>query len=330
MIKPDALNFIEGNKDWLKFNQTVSDNTGIKYGKLWAENAARNKKRIRHEGWAAEKLLDKHADKTAVLLGASPAIMGQIGQLKELRGDKNFTFIGISSGLRNMLRNGVKPQYVMIADADPAMSRFWDGLDMKQTRDITLIANICTHPSMIAKWQGPVKFLALYTAIDDLDKQFRRDFPHINGCGAMFPALSSQFNIGSAFARLVLGCPVQIFTGLELGFPTKESPYYADRKDLKDKWDRFPHPDIYGGIYYTNYMLFALKLALEDFLGKISKAGWYFNATQAGIFGVSKRYGNTPWIWQFDLQTAIMQARAIMTTGQPVYVQEPLSNGGIQ
>jgi len=326
MKEPDALNFIEGNGDWLKFNQAVSDNTGIKYGSLWKENAAQNRKRVRHEGWAAEKLQDKHDGQTAVMLGASPAIKSQLGRLKELQKDKDFVLIGITSGLRNMLNNGIRPRYVMIADADPAMSRFWDGMDMKQTRNITLIANICTHPSMLAKWQGPIKFLAIYTAIDELDRQLRKDFGNINGCGAMFPALSSQYNIGAAVARLVLGCPVTIFTGLELGFPTKESPYYADRKDVKDKWDRFPHPDIFGGVYYTNYMLFALKLALEDFLGKISKAGWYFNATQAGIFGVSKRYRNTPWIWQFDLETAITQASAIMKTGQPVYA--PKKYGG--
>jgi hypothetical protein len=65
-------------------------------------------------------------------------------------------------------------------------------------------------------------------------------------------------------------------------------------------------------------MLFSLKIALEDYLGKLP--GWYLNCTEAGIFGISARYGNTPWIFQMTLKNGIAQARNIMRTGQPMYI----------
>jgi hypothetical protein len=66
-------------------------------------------------------------------------------------------------------------------------------------------------------------------------------------------------------------------------------------------------------------MLFSLKLALEDYLGRLP--GFYFNCTEAGIFGVSARYGNVPWIQQFNLSIGIAHARSIMRTGMPIYIQ---------
>jgi hypothetical protein len=69
-------------------------------------------------------------------------------------------------------------------------------------------------------------------------------------------------------------------------------------------------------------MFMSLKLMLEDFLGKLSGEGYFLNASEAGIFGVSNRYGNTPWIFQLRLPMAIAQARHIMRTGS--YMKEDL------
>lgn len=315
----DALNYIEQNQDWLKFNHAISDNTGARYKSLWLENARANVKRVLAGGWACSEYQGKYRGKIALLLGGSPAITKQFDRIRELQKDRDFVLIGITSNIRMLLANQIKPGFVMIADADPAMSRFWDGMDMEQTKGINLIANLCTHPTMLNKWKGNIKYLAIHTDVKELVKIMRKRYSPVNDCGALFPAVSSQYNVGAAFAFLVLGCRTLVFVGNELGFSDKEVPYYPDREDYKDKWVRSPHPDIYGNVAYTNYMLFSLKLALEDFLGKISGDGIFINATEAGIFGVSKRYGNTPWIQQMTLDWAMRQAKHIKMFGNPIY-----------
>jgi len=311
------IDFLGANKDWAGFLSTISQNTGNHYGQMWIDNAKSNKVRVNKCGWAAESLQDIHLGKTCVMLGASQAILKQIDRLKKLSEDPDFIFIGIASGLETLYKNDLKPKYMMIADADPAIDRFWENVDMGWTKGITLISNICVHPKLLKLWQGDIKYLAVFTSIEELDKKLKKLYRPINGIGEYFPALCSQYNTGAALAYLMLGCRIIIFVGNELSFPTEESTYYPNRTDVKDKWVRKPHPDIRGNTVYTNYMFMSLKLSLEDFLGKLP--GWFFNATEAGIFGVSKRYGNTPWIHQFELDMAIAQAKTIMRTGQPLY-----------
>lgn len=323
MANLNRMDYIGSNPDWAKFQNQVSDNTGAHYRKLWKANSKANRERVLHAGWAAEDLLDIGINKTAVLLGASPALRKQVNTLKELRADPNFIFIGVSSGLRFFLENDINPDYVMVADASPTVSKWFKDLEEK-TGDMTLIANVCCQPSLLDMWQGPVKYLAIWTTIKGLDKQLNELYRPINGCGYFFPALMSQYNTGTALAYLVFGCKVLIFVGNEMGFADEKVPYYVDRTDKKDKWVRKPHPDIYGNVYYTNYMFMSLKQGLEDFLGKLP--GWFFNCTEDGIFGVSKRYGNLPWIFQLTLDMGIKQARHIMQTGKPITVDSVLED----
>lgn len=309
----------EQNKDWKKFHTWVSDNTGKHYLDLWISNAKANRSRLKDYGWACEAFQGKHKNFASVLLGASPAIRHQLDMLRKLQSDNDFVLIGITSGLEFMVSNGIKPKYVMIADADPKMSRFWDKLDPNDTKDSTLIASVCTHPNMLDKWKGDIKFLCILTDDKKLNRKLQKWYLPINGTGAFFHAISSQYNTGAAFAFMVLETPILIFVGNEAGFKDKEVTYYADREDHKDKQPRLAHHDIYGNVYYTNHSLVSLKQTLEDFLGKISGGGYFFNATEAGIFGVSKRYGNLPWIQQFTLDMAVKQAKSIIYTGSPLY-----------
>lgn len=320
MAIANPLAYIDDNDDWSGFVNQVSKNTGNHYNRLWLENARVNKSLIRQCGWAGEALQGKHKGKTSVLLGASPAIKNQVEELRQLRKDPNFVFVGLSSGIDFLLGNDIYPHYMMIADADPDTKRFWIKTDFSKTKDITLIASICTHPYFLEKWQGDIKFLAIYTTIKRLDKKFHKWFHPINGCGNYFAGLFSQYNTGAAVAFSMLETEIIIFVGNELSFKTEKETYYVDREDLKDKWQRKPQIDINGNKVYTNYMLMSLKFVLEDFLGKLSGVGWFFNCTEAGIFGVSSKHGNLSWIHQLPLKTGIAQARQLMRTGEPFYV----------
>jgi hypothetical protein len=250
--------------------------------------------------------------------------------------DPRFILICVSSGLRYLLKNGVRPNYCMVMEANPVIHKFFDNLE--GTEGVTLISGICVPTDILDTWKGEVKFLAIYTSIKEIDRKINKWYRPVNGCGIMFPAVCSQYNTAAIIAHKVLGCRNLIFVGNELSFATNDdkSQYYVDEKDTKDTWERRPHPDIYGNVVYTTHSFMALKMSLEDYLQRLwvecvngeGRIPYFFNATEAGIFGVSKRYGNLTVsdpsgakhlvLLQMTLEMAVRQTRNIMKHGRPI------------
>ncbi len=316
--------YLEKNKDFADFLNQISDNTGRRNIDNWKRNLRENVELFRKTGWAAPKLQDKEKGKAAIIMGASPAIERQIDTLREIQKDSDFVLCGLSSNLEFLLKNGIQPKYIVTVDADPSQGEFFDNIDMDKTKDITLITGTFAYPPMLKKWKGPLYFLALDTADKWMEKKQRKWYRPINGNGQGFPTLMGQFNTITAFAFTCLGCSTLLFVGNEMSFKDKEIRYYVDRDDPRDKEPRSPHGDMYGNIVYTTQGLLALKLSLEHFLEVISGAGWFFNCSEAGIFGITKRFSNhhVPWIQQLTLKNGIAQARHIMRTGEPFYTYE--------
>jgi hypothetical protein len=316
--------YLKENEDFGKFLSETSDNTGRKSMEDWIKNLRDNREIFKKTGWAAVKLQGKEKGKTAIVMGSSPAIANQIEFLKEIQNDDDFVLCGLSSNLEFLLNNGIQPKYIITVDGDVSQGEFFDTIDMDKTKDITLIANLFAYPPMLRKWKGPLYFLGLGSS----DKKFSRKqdkwFGPLNGIGSEFPSISAQFNIMVAAAYLILECKIILFVGHELSFKDKDSQYYVDRTDPRDKEERYPHGDIYGNIVHTTPNLFAVKLSLEGFLEFLSEAGWFFNCTEAGIFGITKRFPDlhVPWIQQLTLKNGIAQARHIMRTGEPFYSYE--------
>jgi hypothetical protein len=316
-----ASDYLTKNKEFEQFIGAISDNTGKKFMGLWTSHLRDNRALFRKTGWANVALQGKEKGKTAVIIGSSPALKKQMNALRELKTDKDFVLCGISSNLGYLLKNGVKPKYCIVVDAHESTGADWDDIDMRRTKDVVLVANTYAYPPMLKKWQGPLYFVDLQTGDKKFEKKKRKWYGPANGCDSGFPSIMAQYNIMAAFAFLVLECPVLIFVGHELSFRGKKSRYYVNRKDDRDNERRFDHGDIYGKKVQTTVSLLAVKYSLEGFLELLSEAGWFFNCTEAGIFGITKKFDDfhVPWIQQLTLTMGVAQARHIMRTGQPLY-----------
>lgn len=291
--------YLAKNPDWQSWVRKVSDQTGTAYVERWIKAAERNKTQFgefsfadiyHNQGWNC----------VAVCVGASPALNGNVNELRYL--DDRFVLIGVSSGLRFLLENNIKPHFVMHADVSDKTAQYFEGLD---TRGMTLIANCFSSPEALKLWQGDIRFLPI--AINGTRAQCRR-YSRATGRDATppgaFPALGNQFNFGVGFSYFILGCKTIILCGVEYAI-YGERYYAGTRSDIKDKWERQIGPcvDIHGEPAYTLVPLYQAKLALEGLLSMMD--GVFINATESGILGVNARHGYLPWIQQMSLRDAI-------------------------
>ena len=313
------------NQDWIKYAEFISGKTGRRGVTLWVENARENKEYFKQTGkaWATVDLQDLHKGKTVVMIGASPALAKQVDILRELQHDTDFVLFGISCNLKFLLDHGIKPKYVITVDPHWSQGVFWKDVDMEETRGITLITNVFSYPPMLETWKGPLKWLYLASNDKGFDRKLKKWYKPVNGIGHGFPSLMGQFNIGMAFSVLCLGCEIVLFVGNELSYATEQTTYYVDRTDEKDIDKKNAAMDIHGNRVFTSYQLWALKIASENFIDHMKNAAWWFNCTEAGIFGVSKRHKNERHIWQLTFKNGIAQARHIMRTGEPFYSSAP-------
>lgn len=320
----NPLTYLEANDKKNKFVDQVSVDTGNLNGEAWLETIRANRENVKKYGWACEAFQGTGKRQASVIMGASPAIQKQVDLLRKLQNDSDFILIGISSGLKFLQENGIKPKYCFVAEFQEIVLRWFEGLTEDFMKDITLIVDIHTNPKVMDVWKGKVKYLGTYSVINNIDKKVKKWLNPVNGIGRFFPALGSQHGEATAFASICLESPVVIFVGSEFGFPSADGgkdKYYVCRDDDKDHWERKAHTDIYGNVYYTTLWLLQNKYIIEDWCGKMSGTTFFFNATGAGILGV-EGHGDTarqiPWITPLHLDMAIRQAKSILYYGTPI------------
>lgn len=317
----NPLNYIGASEAVTSFVKAVSNNTEADRKEVWTNNARENRANVKRCGWSGKDYFEKGKGKAAIIIGASPALSKQLDQLRELQKDKDFVLVGISAGIRYLIQNGIRPDYTFISDSGEKMIQWFDGIE--DTTGMILCADITANIKAVKMWEekgGTVKYHAVFSAIKSLDRKIEKWYRPLNGVGEFLPSLSSQYNTAVSWAFQVLNSEVLIFVGNELSFPSADGvkdKYYVDRADEKDFWIRKPTTDIYGNVVYTTFMFYQMKVVLEDYLGKVSGAGHFFNATEAGIFGVN-RGEPVPWIRQFTLKNAVKQAKHILFFGEPL------------
>ena len=109
----------------MEFSNFLSKKTGNNGQTLWLENSRDNRELFRKTGkaWACD-LQEAEYGKTAIMIGASPALANQLDTLREIQHDSDFVLFGISCNLKYLLDNGIKPKYVITVDPHHSQGDF--------------------------------------------------------------------------------------------------------------------------------------------------------------------------------------------------------------
>ena len=326
-------NLVRLNLDWYKdiIGETPKELTMISAESLvtnhvlsesledkWIENYRANKELYGGSHLPSFEAEKKQSNRTAVLVGGSPAIHKNMHQLANLGDD--FVVIPCNTSIKPALEAGVTPSYVFSVEG---RDHIYDDMDIGR-EDLTLIASPFISPRTLANWKGPVKFFLIGGG--------KKWGPHLEeDLGGNESIEISGGNVVSTamlWAYKFLRIRHFIFTGMSLCYYDK---YYHDGRSVaqveneKEKWNFMNVLDMYGGIAKSTYPLLLYKQWLESYTRYVTQYGGSItNSTEDGILGVLPEVINIegtkmqvkptylPWINILPLEVALTAHRRRM------------------
>jgi hypothetical protein len=194
---------------------------------LWTENARVNGEKYRKEGRSHKDLLFSGVGKTMLCVALSPSFEHEIETIKQA--DRNAVDIAcVDKAFPALMDRGIKPNYVVIADA--IIDYSWLENHIDQTEDIALIANVCSNTAWTLNWKGPVYF---YTNKDNIETE--KELMQISGCKELIPASSNVGNTVVVFTVQVMGYDQYLLIGYDYGWAATDN-YYAFKDSDKRYW----------------------------------------------------------------------------------------------
>ena len=300
---------------------------------LWKKNINTNvKKHIPKWGWINEGFLGFGHGKAVIAVGSGSSLnknkdlLKMICMVDGVKRLENQEFIVMASNhqIKDCLEMGIIPHFAMVADGSENLVKQMDVGDLG--RHTILIATVTTHPKVIAKWPGPVRFVAQQNAVvrgflKDAGMEMPKESCVVEGGNIL--NLSFILSIG------LFQAPVWMCVGNDLSFPAldtvedRRDSYYADGvydTNLKSKRDEARNKFSWAGLEFqndqfglgnyvnlnvvnTSPQLFIYKSWLESnslILWDIGQKFKLYNCTEGGILGVNVREGVTDYDGKFD------------------------------
>lgn len=240
----------------------------------WDEHAKINGELLKKTGTSQKDILREGIGKQLIIGAVGYSLVEQIETLREAQ--KNSDIMAIDKSFGMMIDNGVMPKYVVLADANINYEK-WCEPWIEQTKDIILIANVCSAVSWTLNWKGKVIF---YVNKDNIQTEVR--YSQLSGCYEIIPASASVGNTAVVFATQILGYDRYLLIGYDYGWRA-DTKYYAFEDDDKRYWMKHIHMiDIKGNLVYSSGNLDFAARWLTDFLQKFSFIP-VFNCSDAGV-----------------------------------------------
>lgn len=184
----------------------------------WIKNAADNYPLIKN-GESLNWLESCAVGLPVIVVGIGPSLDQEMEALRKVAG-RNALVLATDAALRPLLANGIVPHLVINFDCKAEQFTLFEGLH-DYTKNITLLANSCTHPRTLAHWAGPVLFFNMsHPTVDFMDIVLPCMFPK-------FGPMSNHGTVGNAGILLAfaMGADPILTVGMDLCYQKKGDGY---------------------------------------------------------------------------------------------------------
>ena len=271
IFKVEVENFYQGVKDTI--NQRIIDkNTVFLFAGKWQENIIKNIPYVL-ESHSIKDFFGTFTNKPAVIVAAGPSLSKNIKQLQGLK--EHAVIIAVGTALRPLLRNGIKPDFIISIDGGLPNYKHFEGLDYS---DIPLVYEPILYPDILKEHKGEkILFLSDDYYISKL----------LNKYGIRTGILkmgSSVANVAFDFA-VKLGADPVIFIGQDLAYTDDKThaggTVYENDRAGKDK-NYLLVEDIHGDKVYTSKVLYGFLKWFEREIAKDTPGRLFIDATEGG------------------------------------------------
>jgi len=300
--------FLAIRPDIMKILEKLKENTVVHKEAEWAEQIEANMPYLLSSSSMGE-LEFSGSNKTAIIVGASPALKKNVDALKDIEGEyrKEFILFVVNSAAKYCLDSGVKPDYIVAVDCDELL---WDrDFSNFNREDLTLICSPFLHPKVIKNWKGKIYFVPMGCKDIEVQEKVRKTL----GAVQTIPGCGNAYNETVFLAYNIFHCHNFVFVGNELSWK-KEEHYYVDGKQSNDFEDdhisKHLAIDIFGKPVVTTPGHWIFKTWIEN-MASVAP-GTFINASEGGILGVTREDGILPFIKQMNLKGAIALIKRVI------------------
>jgi len=269
------------------FNKRFADNLEVR--QEWDNNTKDNLELFNKNNsiWNLDAKYMGNNEKAFFLVGGSPSLKRDVHALKDLK--PHCKIMCANSPMKYLLREGIKPDYVISLDSDK--------LDIPQHLeydgdDITLLASSVTHRSVLDKWKGPIYFMPYYSISNDLKPKLR------NKLGKKVAGGGNTMTQALVIVTLIFGVKIVVFVGNEYCF---DESYYADKTSAKQEIleTLYPETDVLGKKRWTLPALYQYAIWTEKICSDLTPPGFFID-TSFGLLGK-----DAPAIYNKDIKDTI-------------------------
>lgn len=202
---------------------------------------------------------NKGIGKTAVLVSMGPSLEKNVNVLRDLKNQNKVDILCVDKAMSYLIDNGVKPDLVMIADAQISYENYCEKY-IPYSANIMLVANINSNPSWGQNWLGPKSY---YVNKDNI--QSEKEFSALSGIYDQIPAGSNVSNALGILASMVLNYDKYLLVGYDYAW--HDNFYAGDKYHVKNYYlNQMRVPDHDGLLITTSQNLWFSCRWFRDFI----------------------------------------------------------------
>lgn len=261
----------------IQMSNIVYDNTIQLWGEKWQENSIHNLTFLTND--QPLTALYQFTSKPIVIASGGPSLIKQLPILRKIR--NKVILIAAGSTINSLLKNDIKPDFVVSIDGGEANYKHFKDIESKGT---SLIYGLSSQYKIQREWKNK-RFI--FAGIEDQDLQakvkmkYGVDLPLIKGGG-------SVANYCFSIAIKMTSGPIT-FIGQDLAYTNLQSHALGNRatkvvtEEYLIKRSAFKTMDYEGEEIYTDYAFTSMKESFESLVKDNPHKPGIYNCTEGGV-----------------------------------------------